>query len=1103
MTRTRGGLCFLLLGLLVAAPAGRAEPRLQTGELASRREAMTAHLRERVKERLRAARDGGAHERDDPVGRAAAREVLQAERDPAAQVEILQAAAEEARRAGLRWAGFSAQAAVKGNAWVSLGPDNAAFAQNGSSSLAKIDSGRAKRILVHPTNPDTVYFAVSGGGVWKTFNASRPIGQGGPSWLPIGDAIGSLSIGSLAMNPNDPESLLLGLGDFHDVKTPGLVHSEDGGQTWGPSPVVVLSGKYTLNGTTYTATSVRDIQFDPTGNGTVLVATDVGIFRAGSFGQVTSSGWTLTDVSANSVTGNKGEVNACWSLAWAGPQTWLATCQNFGATSVVNGYGAGRLVKSLDGGATWAEYTSRLPGDPSVASQPGLIGLGRMTLAAAPAKTITTATKTRVYALAATNLYQASKSGFGQQQKDIFVSTDGGEAWASLGAYAGSGKKPTNAFTNASFGLQDDLDVVHYQADYNQALAVDPNNVDNLLVGGNLAMLRSKDAGKTWDLMSFWLPDPRAAPNGNLLPTKMYVHTDWHAMALSYAGGSLTFWAGTDGGLFRSTDVLSAAAGQATFDDAPNHGLVTHLAYSVATGAQKTAGGACAPGANGDLVFGGLQDNGTRLRALSGPTPSTFNAVTGGDGFGVAMGCATGSATMGSLLLASYVAQINRSTDGGASFNLSNCCNETDGSCFVGGTLDTTLPVNSRICKSQMGTACPSRSSTTPADPTDQCTALDVYYNFVMVLAGDQADPKGQTVLVPVTDGSAHLFGGSANPDYHHGTIWASSDGGGGWASSGSFQLTSGAVAATMPAPAFEVSSDGKTYQNWVATSHVPQPSSGEPTGFSTVYVTRASDSNWLEVQPIFQPGTATAQSRYLPVKTAALDWSDATAGTVWAGSQETSLYCSASSCCTNNNCVPKNAAVPDFVPATMGHVFRTKNARAGPSAVWTAQGQSGSGLPYVVPVNVLKVDPGDANTVYAGTELGLYKGTYCPGPAACGAQAADTTTWVRYGAGLPLVSVTDLAIAADGSSIRIATFGRGFWEIFPKAGGSLAGVPGNGDLDHNQQIDAFDLVREAALLLTSSADDDYNGAGNLVGAANLIDASDVIELVKKLGGRP
>jgi hypothetical protein len=1060
------------LAVLLAAGGALAVRPLPLQEKAARgtapapgayRAAMHERIRALVRERMQAASEGERPEADDPIARRAVRDALDGERDPAVQLELLAAARAEAQRYGIGGAtpvaaGLTTAAALQGSAWVSLGPDNAAFSNNGGLQLTKIDSGRARRILPHPTDPNIVYFAVSGGGVWKTFSATRTAAQGGPSWFPITDGIGSLSIGSVAMNPQAPDSLLLGLGDFHDVKSPGVLHSEDGGVTW--SSPVALSGQYGGNATTYTATSVRDIQFDPKGTGTVLAATDVGVFRAGTFGQVAQSGWVLADVTATS--GAPGHLNACWSLAWLGPQTWLATCQDLGATSIAGGFGAGKLYKSTDDGVTWSDYTGRLPADLTVPSQPGLVGLGRMTLAAAPAKTVASAASTRVYALAANNLY---KAGGTQQQKDLFSSDDGGETWKSLGAYAGSGKQPVNPFTDANYGLQDDLDVVHAQADYNQALAVDPANPDHVFAGGNLAMLRSLDGGSTWAVMAYWLPDKA----GNGLDPSVYVHADWHAMAISYAGGTPVFWAGTDGGLFRSGDVLSAAAGKATFDDSTNRGLVTHLAYSVASGGEQSSA-TCA--AVPDLVFGGLQDNGTRLRSRGSPTPSTFNAVTGGDGFGVAMGCTAASGSMGSLLLGSYVAQILRSTDSGQSFGYSNCCNRTDGNCFIGGTLDSA----SGTCKLG-GVAC----------PTTGCIALDGYYNFIMFLASDRADGAGRTMLVPITDGTCAASGSTCtNASYHLGSLWYTSDGGATWSYTGKVQPVSGAPTDFLPAPAYEVSADGKNLGNWVATTHVPEVGDG-PTGYSTVYVTSSSTPYWLETAPV-PGGTA---GTYLPVKSAALDWSDASGSSVWAASNETNLYCAA----TAANCATRNRKLSTVVPSTLGHVFHTKNGTAGAAVKWTAQGASGSGLPYQVPVNVIAVDPGDANIVYAGTEMGLYKGTYVP--------ASDTTTWTRWGTNLPLVSVTALSFSADGSALRISTFGRGFLELNQKGASAEGGVLGNGDLDGNQQLDAFDLVAEAALLFSSPASSDYRGTGNLTGAVNLIDGSDVDALVARLGGRP
>jgi hypothetical protein len=147
------------------------------------------------------------------------------------------------------------------------------------------------------------------------------------------------------------------------------------------------------------------------------------------------------------------------------------------------------------------------------------------------------------------------------------------------------------------------------------------------------------------------------------------------------------------------------------------------------------------------------------------------------------------------------------------------------------------------------------------------------------------------------------------------------------------------------------------------------------------------------------------------------------------------------------------------------------------------------SGIPEAVPVNVVKVDPGDSNTIYAGTEIGLYRST------------DGGATFTRYGSGLPLVSVTDVAVNADDSAIRASTFGRGFWEIYPSTS-VTAGVAGNGDLDNSGIIDGFDLVREAAIEFSDRTKPDFNPIGDL-NFNNMIDYTDFTLLVAKLGGLP
>jgi hypothetical protein len=82
----------------------------------------------------------------------------------------------------------------------------------------------------------------------------------------------------------------------------------------------------------------------------------------------------------------------------------------------------------------------------------------------------------------------------------------------------------------------------------------------------------------------------------------------------------------------------------------------------------------------------------------------------------------------------------------------------------------------------------------------------------------------------------------------------------------------------------------------------------------------------------------------------------------------------------------------------------------------WTA---AGAGLPDV-PVTKVQVDPRDATgkTVYAATHVGVYRTTDGGG------------SWTPYGAGLPNVRVNDIYMPPDGGYLRIATYGRGIWQL-------------------------------------------------------------------------
>ncbi len=552
-------------------------------------------------------------ERDHPAARAAAMREWEGEQGGAASFRALQAARRERDRGGpLRFS------AVPGSVFVNLGPAREDFAFNGAA-YSTTDSGRVRQILPHPANANILYLATAGGGVWKTWDS-------GAGWEPLGDKVGSLNVGALAMDPASPEILYLGLGDPFGTAQAGLVKSLDGGATW--SEPVLLTATYASAGTTYTlpVDRVSDIKVDPLNSLNLFVATNRGFFRS------TDGGQTFSQIAL--VGAAPGDLYfELWSIAWVAPNTWLAT----GTRQELTGKSAAGDLgfwRSVDNGVNWTWNAAALP-----ESGVDRASIGRGTLAVAPS-TAGDATSARVFLLAGSSLSPIASR---YSQKDLYRSEDGGQSFVSLRMNA------TRAPLNPNDD-QSDLDVLHDQSWYNQAIVVDPQNPDLVFVGGDLALVRSGDGGVSWSVMSDWLP----AATGVALT---YVHADFHALAIGPTG---MFYAGSDGGLYRSPNdknsVRTAAPGAASFDPVMNQGLVTHLVYSVACAPESW------PAELQNFVIGGLQDNGTRVRVAA---TTTFNQIFGGDGIGIAVS-ADVRGPRPATLLASVPGKIVRSTDGGA-----------------------------------------------------------------------------------------------------------------------------------------------------------------------------------------------------------------------------------------------------------------------------------------------------------------------------------------------------------------------------------------------------------------------------------------------------
>jgi len=70
-------------------------------------------------------------------------------------------------------------------------------------------SGRIADIAIVQDDPATWYVGVGSGGVWKTENA-------GTTWTSLFDGQDSYSIGSIGLDPSDPNRVWVGTGENND-----------------------------------------------------------------------------------------------------------------------------------------------------------------------------------------------------------------------------------------------------------------------------------------------------------------------------------------------------------------------------------------------------------------------------------------------------------------------------------------------------------------------------------------------------------------------------------------------------------------------------------------------------------------------------------------------------------------------------------------------------------------------------------------------------------------------------------------------------------------------------------------------------------------------
>ncbi|HET9620386.1 MAG TPA: hypothetical protein VFP84_03390 [Kofleriaceae bacterium] len=899
-----------------------------------------------------------------------------------------------AARARLRPHAVSAAATT----WVSLGPTGARNEFNGVD-IAGVDSGRLNAIVVDPRDGNVVYIAASGGGVWKTFDfLTGSQTPAGPTWSPLSDNLPNVAVGALAIDAARPDTLYVGTGDFQDASGNTVTKTIDGGASWGDP--VVLAGTYPSGA----AAAVSSIRALAVRGDQVLAGTDAGLFASRDGG----AHFALVDLPN---AGDQILFDSVWSVAATGNGHWVAS----GVTGCSPDAGPAPLVGSdPDPDACPAGNNGEIWTSPdgvtwTRATQPLTTGVGRITLAAGKASDPAT---TVVYA------YVGATDG--SKTVGFWRSDDGGATWHDA---TGTLANPTLPFGSRADCA--DTDVGHNQTWYNQMIVVDPTNADNVLVGGNLCGMRTQNgttASPSWELISHWLP---AFDSGDTATGKLpYVHADWHVGLSTVIDGQLRTFAGTDGGIFSSTNVFTpgVAPGAVTWTH-HNNGLVTHELYAIGSGDPATG--------NPFVLFGGLQDNGTRFR-VDPAQPSVFNQPIGGDGIGATVHVASSGTTYwGSVEFGQVFCQPSATVD-----------------CSDGNNWHDRTPPDSSLAEDD-DAAEEARERARKGPDGEDSEPFFIHY------ANVETDTTGQSVLTH-TDNQVWVATGTGTDADPLAWQAISQD----FTGSNGSNVNITNVTASRATPGLYGAAGGASIQPFMFTTAGNTPSTWtiaqpvHPTGTAA----RLTGPSSIDFPPVLPPGT-------LP-------------GQVFIGAFTNTL----------------NDLARTPPPDDKGHLYRTTDF----GQTWTSivGADPAHRLPNVA-VYVVKYDPVTPTTIYAGTDLGVYF------------TIDDGATWNRMGDGLPLVPVRDLYVAKNQDFIRVATFGRGIWEIYPSATASQ-GAPGNGDYDRNLRYDWIDLAAMASRLGTSPVTTTpplYTWIDDLTGAAGApvqqIDEADLRALLADFGGHP
>ncbi|HMU46312.1 MAG TPA: T9SS type A sorting domain-containing protein [Chitinophagaceae bacterium] len=418
-----------------------------------------------------------------------------------------------------------------------VGPSNG----NGRVSGTQVTSGRMRAIwvdLADATN-HTVWVGGVDGGIWKTTDVTASPA----TWTLANDFLGNLAIADITQDPTNTNTMYFATGEravnSDAVVGGGVWKSVDHGVTWS-----LLAGTTSFwNASRIVCDAAGNVYVAAVASLTGVPGSTGGIYRSTDGGATWSANISPTGLSAR-VT----------EMVISSTGRMHIACGYYNTAVGSAGYRYTDAPSTVTSGTWVSPTTSFSPVQYNV------------DIAAAGST---------LYALPSSSSFQTSQ---------VWKSTDGGDNWAIT-----TTTPPTTGSTPLSSG----------QAWYNLAIAVDPTDANNVMVGG-LNSYRSIDGGATWSVNSVWVTGVPGSSN--------YIHADHHIIVWN----NNQVLDGGDGGIFYSAD------DGATWADR-NVGLRLKQFYACAIHPTST-----------NYFLAGAQDNG--VHQLNGAGITSSVEVTGGDG---------------------------------------------------------------------------------------------------------------------------------------------------------------------------------------------------------------------------------------------------------------------------------------------------------------------------------------------------------------------------------------------------------------------------------------------------------------------------------------